>query len=143
MQLHQEWRSLNPVIDLTVSESSRAWFESGSGPSAIVAAVAWIEQAMLGTVATTVAILVVSSIGLMMLNGRIPVRYGANIVLGCFILFGAPTIAAGIRSVAGDEGADVAAYRPESTPLPPLPPLPEAAPEPASDDPYAGATVPF
>jgi len=35
-----------------------------------------------------------------MLTGRINWRYGATVILGCFILFGASTIVAGIHSTA-------------------------------------------
>jgi type IV secretion system protein VirB2 len=37
----------------------------------------------------------------MMLTGRIDWRRGATVIVGCFIVFGAATIVAGIRSVAG------------------------------------------
>jgi len=36
----------------------------------------------------------------MMLTGRINWRYGITVVLGCFILFGATSIVAGIHSTA-------------------------------------------
>jgi type IV secretion system protein VirB2 len=37
----------------------------------------------------------------MMLTGRINWRYGATVVMGLFIVFGAASIVAGIRSTAG------------------------------------------
>jgi type IV secretion system protein VirB2 len=37
----------------------------------------------------------------MMLTGRMNWRYGATVILGCFILFGAASIVAGIQSAAG------------------------------------------
>jgi type IV secretion system protein VirB2 len=36
----------------------------------------------------------------MMLTGRINWRYGVTVILGCFILFGATSIVAGIHSAA-------------------------------------------
>ena len=36
----------------------------------------------------------------MMLTGRLNWRYGATVILGCFILFGAAAIVAGIRTAA-------------------------------------------
>jgi type IV secretion system protein VirB2 len=36
----------------------------------------------------------------MMLTGRMNWRYGAVVILGCFILFGATSIVAGIRAAA-------------------------------------------
>ncbi len=36
----------------------------------------------------------------MMLSGRLNWRYGATVIVGCFILFGAATIVGGIRATA-------------------------------------------
>lgn len=70
----------------------------GSGP--LVSAVAWMQDTLLGTVATTVAVIAVAMIGFMMLTGRMNWRHGAVVILGCFILFGAASIVGGIRSAA-------------------------------------------
>jgi type IV secretion system protein VirB2 len=75
---------------------------SGSGP--IVSAVQWLQGTLLGTVATVVAVIAVACVGLMMLTGRIDWRRGAVVVLGCFILFGAVSIVAGIQSTAAFGG---------------------------------------
>ncbi|MBA2635548.1 MAG: TrbC/VirB2 family protein [Sphingomonas sp.] len=72
---------------------------AGSGP--IVGAVNWLQGTLLGNVATAVAVIAVAAIGFLMLTGRINWKYGATVVLGLFILFGAASIVAGIRSVAG------------------------------------------
>lgn len=71
---------------------------AGSGP--IVGALHWLQGTLLGTVATVVAIIAVASVGLMMLTGRMNWRYGATVILGCFILFGAASIVGGIQSSA-------------------------------------------
>ena len=47
------------------------------------------------------AVIAVGATGLLMLTGRIDWRRGAVVILGCFIVFGAASIVAGIRSVAG------------------------------------------
>ncbi len=73
-----------------------AYDPAGSGP--IVGAVRWIEGTLMGTVATVVAVIAVASVGFMMLTGRMNWRYGATVILGCFILFGAASIVAGIQS---------------------------------------------
>jgi type IV secretion system protein VirB2 len=39
-----------------------------------------------------------SMVGFMMLTGRMNWRFGATVIIGCFILFGAGTIVAGIQS---------------------------------------------
>ena len=71
------------------------------GSGAIIAAVNWLQGTLLGTVATVVAVIAVASVGFMMLTGRINWRHGAMVILGCFILFGAASIVAGIRAAAG------------------------------------------
>ena len=71
-----------------------------AGPGPLVGAVHWLEGTLLGTVATVVAVIAVAAVGFMMLTGRINWRYGATVILGCFILFGAASIVAGIQSTA-------------------------------------------
>lgn len=71
-----------------------------SGSGAIVNAVRWLQGTLLGTVATVVAVIAVASVGFLMLTGRMNWRYGATVILGCFILFGAAGIVAGIQSTA-------------------------------------------
>lgn len=71
----------------------------GSGP--IVAALDWMQGSLLGNVATTAAVIAVAAVGFMMLTGRMNWRYGITVVVGCFILFGATSIVAGIRAAAG------------------------------------------
>lgn len=71
---------------------------AGSGP--IVAAMAWLQGTLLGNVATTVAVIAVAMVGFMMLSGRMNWRFGATVIVGCFILFGASAIVSGIQSTA-------------------------------------------
>lgn len=75
---------------------------SGSGP--IVGAVQWLQGTLLGTVATVLAVIAVACVGLLMLTGRIDWRRGSVVILGCFILFGAVSIVAGIRSTVAFAG---------------------------------------
>jgi type IV secretion system protein VirB2 len=70
------------------------------GSGVIVNAVRWLQGTLLGTVATVVAVIAIASVGFLMLTGRINWRHGAVVVLGCFILFGAASIVAGIQSAA-------------------------------------------
>ena len=72
---------------------------AGSGP--IGGAVEWLQGTLLGNVATAIAIMAVAAVGFMMLTGRINWRYGATVVVGLFIVFGAASIVTGIRSAAG------------------------------------------
>ena len=70
------------------------------GSSPIVAALAWLQGTLLGNVATAVAVIAVAMVGFMMLTGRMNWRFGATVIIGCFFLFGAGTIVAGIQSAA-------------------------------------------
>jgi type IV secretion system protein VirB2 len=74
------------------------------GSNVILNAVDWLQGTLLGNVATAVAVIAVASVGYMMLTGRMNWRHGASVILGCFILFGAAAIVAGIRSVAAGAG---------------------------------------
>lgn len=128
-----------PAPTLSLAAPASGSLSDPAGSNALVAAVIWLQGTILGTAATIIAVLAVASVGLMMLTGRISVRHGAIVVLGCFILFGAPAIAAGIRAFAIGDGAE--AYASEPSPPVPLPsPLPP--PPPQARDPYAGASVP-
>ncbi len=70
----------------------------GSGP--IVAALGWLQGTLLGNVATAVAVMAVAAVGFMMLTGRLNWRFGATVIIGTFILFGAASIVAGIQGAA-------------------------------------------
>ncbi len=74
----------------------------GSGP--ILASVQWIQGTLLGNVATAVAVIAVAVVGLMMLAGRMNWRHGVTVIIGCFILFGAAAIVAGIQTAARAAG---------------------------------------
>lgn len=109
----------------------------GAGP--FVAAVQWIEAVALGTIATSIALIAVATIGFLMLSGHLPIRRGLTVILGCFILFGAPMIAAGLMG-ALNAPPEMASQAP-----PPPSPLASALPTPTATsghDPYAGAAVP-
>jgi type IV secretion system protein VirB2 len=71
---------------------------AGSGP--IIAALGWLQGTLLGNVATAVAVMAVAAVGFMMLTGRMNWRFGATVIIGCFILFGAGAIVSGIQSAA-------------------------------------------
>lgn len=70
----------------------------GSGP--IVAALSWLQGTLMGNVATAVAVMAVAAVGFMMLTGRLNWRFGATVIIGCFVLFGAGAIVTGIQSAA-------------------------------------------
>lgn len=108
----------------------------------IGSALGWIEGTLLGTVATAVAVIAVAWVGFLMLSGRIDVRRSTRVIIGCFIIFGASTIAAGIQgaiSASPDTPADQVEVVP---PPPPAYPTAPAQAAPSAYDPYAGAGLP-
>ena len=70
------------------------------GSSPILAALQWVQGTLLGNLATTAAVIAVAVVGYMMLTGRMEWRRGLMVVVGAFIIFGAVSIVAGIRSLA-------------------------------------------
>lgn len=85
------------VMAISQPASAQGVDPQGSGP--IVAALSWLQGTMLGNVATAVAVMAVAAVGFMMLTGRLNWRFGATVILGCFVLFGAGAIVSGIQSV--------------------------------------------
>ena len=70
----------------------------GSGP--ILAALTWLQGTLLGNAATAVAVIAVAMVGFMMLTGRVNWKFGATVILGCFVLFGSAAIVSGIQAAA-------------------------------------------
>ena len=128
-------RALGPMI-----LASYGTLVDPPGTSVVISAVAWLEGTLLGTLASTLAVIAIASVGLMMLGGRVNIRHGLTVILGCFILFGASTIAAGI--MASLSGTDRVARTDAPAAPPPMVAAPPAPPPPANRDPYAGASMP-
>jgi type IV secretory pathway VirB2 component (pilin) len=111
--------------------------------NAIDSAVRSLQMSLLGTIATIVAIITIASVGLLMLTGRMDIRRAAQVVFGCFIIFGASTIASGIMGALN--GSSTAASEIATAPPPPPVPLQTPAYPKANStpyDPYAGAALP-
>jgi type IV secretory pathway VirB2 component (pilin) len=107
--------------------------------SVFASAIDWLEGTLLGSFATALAAIVIASIGLLLFAGRIPTRRAIEVVFGCFILFGASSIASGIM-----RGLSGSADRPDILQTLP-PPRPVEAPVRTARtpyDPYAGTAVP-
>lgn len=94
------WGMLLCAAPWSAAAQAQGSLSDPAGSGVIVAAVRWLEGTLLGTIATVVAVIAVGTVGLLMLTGRINWRYGATVILGCFILFGAASIVAGIQSTA-------------------------------------------
>lgn len=106
--------------------------------SAINAAASWVTDLLFGPLATMIAVIAVAWVGFAMLSGRIDIRRGLSVLLGCFLLFGAKGIAEGLRRAAINDSAP---------PVASVPPPPNfARPRPQENtvngyDPYAGAST--
>ena len=72
-----------------------------AGSSPLLAALTWVQGTLLGNLATTAAVIAVAIIGYLMLTGRFEWRRGLIVLVGIFVIFGAVSIVAGIRSLAG------------------------------------------
>ena len=110
---------------------------------AIPAAVRWVEGALLGSVATAIATIAVASIGYLAFTGRMDFRRAAQVIFGCFILFGAPAIAAGLQGIAsaiygGSEPPASSGLAQSALKLPVQKSAPTQRP---AYDPYAGAAI--
>lgn len=98
----------------------------------------WVSGSLSGSLATALAVVAVALLGLALLQGRLLVREAGEVVLGCFLLFGAAAVAAGLMGVDQDRTAVAASVSPVAAPYTPeVPPTPP----PVVYDPYGGATV--
>jgi len=94
-------RSLSTLVAAASASAALASIPADpQGSGAIINALNWLQGTLLGTVATVAAVIAIAAVGFMMLTGRINWRHGAVVILGCFILFGAASIVAGIRAAA-------------------------------------------
>ncbi|MBV8971982.1 MAG: TrbC/VirB2 family protein [Sphingomonadaceae bacterium] len=102
-------------------------------PNALAAAVAWVTGALLGSAATTIAVLAVAALGALTMAGRLPACRAIATVVGCAIVFAAGSIAGTLterRAIPVSDGtpsAAAAAYPPPGA---------------QAYDPFAGAAVP-
>lgn len=88
------------VLLPAVAMAQDSYSADPAGSGVFISAVNWLQGTLLGTVATVAAVIAVATVGFMMLTGRINWRHGATVILGCFVLFGAASIVAGIQSTA-------------------------------------------
>ena len=89
-----------PMIALGAPSAAAAQAVNPAGSGPIVSALLWMQGTLLGNVATAVAVMAVAAVGFLMLTGRLNWRFGATVIVGCFVLFGAASIVSGIQSVA-------------------------------------------
>jgi type IV secretory pathway VirB2 component (pilin) len=89
------------AVALAASQAHAQVAADPAGSSPLVAALQWVQGTLLGNLATTAAVIAVAVVGYMMLTGRMEWRRGLMVVVGAFIIFGAVSIVAGIRQLAG------------------------------------------
>ena len=96
---------------------------------------------MIGTILPELVIpigtLAVALLGITMLSGRLRVLRSFRVALGCFVLFGAPAIASTFFSLLQVRESQPVTLSANSSPLA----TPREALPPASQDPYAGASL--
>ncbi|WP_363317653.1 TrbC/VirB2 family protein [uncultured Erythrobacter sp.] len=105
-----------------------------SNQSALIESAGWFESILLGQLAIGLCAIAVALLGLWMLSGRLNLGQGLRTLLGVFVLLGAPAIAASF--VASSDQPRIA-----TTPTLPRDQTPARALPPASNDPYAGASL--
>lgn len=114
--------------------SQGLYLSDPGSPSRLAAATGWLVDASVGSVAGVVAVIAVAGIGMLLLTGRLAVRRGAFVILGCFLVFGARAVATGLTGGAGSRSG-------ESRSVPDPSPLPTTAASPKPYDPYGGASL--
>jgi type IV secretion system protein VirB2 len=97
-------RAMSALGMLSVSTQAVAAQADPQGSGPIVNALLWLQGTLLGNVATAVAVIAVAMVGFMMLTGRLNWRFGATVIIGCFILFGAAAIVSGIQAASAAGG---------------------------------------
>ena len=89
------------LCGLALASAAHAQTLDPAGSGVIGGALTWLQGTLLGTVATVAGVIAVASVGFMMLTGRMEWRRGLTVVVGCFIIFGASALVAGIKQSAG------------------------------------------
>jgi type IV secretory pathway VirB2 component (pilin) len=110
--------------------------------SSLISAIDWVGSLLTGSLATLVAVLAIGFVGYRLLLGEMPLRDAARVVVGCFILFGAPLVVRGLVGAIRTEPTDyVLTTRPwDTVPMPLAPDPPDATVGGNPFDPYSGAT---
>ena len=99
---------------------------------------AFVGEILTGGMATGLATLALAGVGFAMLAGRLELRRGAAVMLGCFLMIGAPAIARGILGLGNQAGPPpVASLESPASPPGQL----DAKKVQQSADPYAGASL--
>ena len=106
-------------------------FDAPASP-VLPTAAEWLTGTLFGGLATGLCVIAVAFVGFRLMMGHMAIRDGLRVVIGCFVLLGAPLIALGLQRVALQPEAPVVTAAA-------VPVLPEVPTPPY--DPYLGATV--
>ncbi|MEQ8411064.1 MAG: TrbC/VirB2 family protein [Erythrobacter sp.] len=85
-------RMLAVLALLALPVTAHAQSEATRSESPITDALLWMQGLLLGPIATSLAVMAVAGVGFMMLTGRMNWRYGGTVIIGVFIIFGAPRL---------------------------------------------------
>ena len=85
-------RMLAVLALLALPGAAHAQSEATRSESPITDALLWMQGLLLGPIATSLAVMAVAGVGFMMLTGRMNWRYGGTVIIGVFIIFGAPRL---------------------------------------------------
>lgn len=72
----------------------------GQSNDPITSALVWMQSVLINSIAVPIAVMAVAGVGFMMLTGRMNWRFGATVIIGIFIIFGAASLVDAIRGVA-------------------------------------------
>ena len=105
--------------------------------SAVVSAVVWVEALLVGRLGTSIAIIAIAFVGFQLLTGDLSMRKGLRVILGAFLLFGAPVLVRSLVSLMHRNSENTAV--PQNAAVLPTAPPARALIAPTPFDPYAGA----
>jgi type IV secretory pathway VirB2 component (pilin) len=95
----------------------------------------WLTGLLGGSLAVSLCVIAMALLGMLMLTGRLHLRRGAQVMMGCFLLLGSSALAG---EIAGFGQGDLPAR--EFTIIPP-PLVAEPSLPPVTEDPYSGASL--
>ena len=83
---------------------SQSLFDARGEPT-VSSATDWVAGVLFGEVATILCVIAVAFIGFTMLTGRLPVNQAFRVIIGAFVLLGAPVIASTFSGLADQADA--------------------------------------
>ncbi|BDI61754.1 TrbC/VirB2 family protein [Qipengyuania nanhaisediminis] len=91
--------TLAPLALASAAHAGNVAGNAAQSGDPITSALVWMQSILLGPIATALAVMAIAGVGFMMLTGRMNWRYGATVIIGVFIIFGAPRLVATIQAI--------------------------------------------